>query len=66
MPTEAIDHENTDLPVCPWCGYEHHDYFEFATTIQGDYYNCDRCGKPFELDAETTILFTTRRTDEAS
>jgi transposase-like protein len=51
-PEDRID---TDYPTCPWCGYEHQDYFEFD---DGEY-ECDVCGKSFKVTVDTNPTYTT-------
>jgi transposase-like protein len=49
--------EGTQLPVCPYCGNEHENYFEF----QDGLHTCGACGKEFDVESETTVTFTTRK-----
>lgn len=56
---EEINHEGTDLPVCPWCGYADDAYFEYH---EGPGWNCGRCGKLFDVvSMETSVTFWTQK-----
>ena len=59
MTEKEIVHEGTVLPTCPWCGYSHHNYFEFH---EGNKYICDECGREFEVTTtETSVSFWTKK-----
>lgn len=51
------DTENTSNAICPHCGYEHHDCFEWGA--DEDEYNCNRCSLPFTYFREVSIEYTT-------
>lgn len=54
---EYIDYKNTDEVVCPYCGYEFGDSWEFQ--MNGcEKITCDECNKEFECEAETTIAYS--------
>ena len=53
-----METENTDNPICPYCGYEDMNYFEYNE--EGDYY-CNSCGKKFHLTFWTEVNFTTSK-----
>ena len=55
---EEIDHEFTDNIVCPHCGHEFMDCFEFSDTGA---YECYECGEKFEYEREVTITYSTRK-----
>ena len=57
----TINHEATDLPVCPWCGYADQTYFEYH---DGRNYNCGSCGKMFSVVAETSVTFWTEKVED--
>lgn len=44
-----------NLPTCPWCGYEHENYFEFD---DGEH-DCDNCGQPFNVTVQHYTTYTT-------
>ncbi len=41
--------------ICPWCGYQHGDAWEFHS---GDY-ECHGCEKLFHVEVERTVTYTT-------
>jgi len=45
-----------DMPICPHCGYEHQDYFEFTNGT----YNCEECEGLFQCETQTITKFSTR------
>ncbi len=47
--SEAIDHDMTQAPVCPWCGHEHGGCLDTV----GHRMNCDSCGKGFTVEVHT-------------
>jgi len=50
-------------PVCPACGHEHHDAWEwnFGPGLEGERTgSCDHCGAGFVTEREVTIYFTTK------
>ena len=53
-------------PKCPWCGYEHHDAWEWQLKLDGDYteHECDRCEKPFKTTIDIDVTYTTERIEE--
>lgn len=49
----------TDFMVCPWCGYEDRDSFEFdndSATI-----DCNSCDKPFFYERIVDVSYSTRK-----
>ena len=58
-PESEIYTEDTQFPVCPWCGFEHYeDYWEFKESV----FDCENCGKEFEV--KHVIHFTTEKYEE--
>jgi hypothetical protein len=53
-----------DRPVCPHCGYAHHDAWEwnFGPGIEGtsEDRQCYRCDQPFDVDRIVDVSYTTR------
>ena len=50
-------------PVCPYCGHEHKDAWEWdlGPGLEGDgEYECSDCGKPFHVSRSVTIYYTTK------
>jgi len=54
-----FDHECTDEVVCPWCGCEFTDSWEFSDSY--DELQCDECGKIFSMIREIEVSYSTRR-----
>lgn len=54
-----IDHEYTNEAVCPWCGNEVGESWEFGDYV--DDYECDDCGKHFNISRNTEITYCTSR-----
>jgi transcription elongation factor Elf1 len=55
---DSLDCQQNILPKCPHCGHDHEDYFEFD---KDGTYTCEECGKQFELEVETVLMFNTRK-----
>lgn len=51
---------NMDEVVCPHCGYEDIDSWEFET---GEY-DCADCEKPMHVEVEQTVAYTTTKVEE--
>lgn len=63
---EPIEHEHTELPICPYCGYEEWEKPEIfpGKTIEG-YENCGECGKLFNIEYyEESETYTTEKEEE--
>ena len=60
MPPEIdeIDCWLTDAIVCPYCGFEFGDCWEFGDSGRVD---CDSCGQDFEFEAEHSVRYTSRK-----
>lgn len=58
MTDKLIEHNLTDEPVCPYCGYVQRDSFEMKDDSN---YQCDRCEKWFLLNDNVSRLFTTTK-----
>lgn len=59
-----IDHEFTDVVVCPWCGHTVYDSFEF----QNDYgeETCYKCDKEFTYTRYISVEYSTAKKEESS
>lgn len=57
-PEPKIDHELTDVVVCPHCGYKFRDSWEFRDAQEVDW--CE-CGKSFFMVRNTTVTYSTRK-----
>ncbi|ETA67402.1 hypothetical protein V7O61_08330 [Methanolobus sp. WCC1] len=55
--SETIDHEGTRNLVCPWCGYEDLDSWEYHHNSGDDM--CKNCGKPFGYERDVSVSYTT-------
>lgn len=56
-----IDHKFTDEIVCPYCGYEYGDSWEFDDDVELD---CDECGKTFDATREFEITYSTTKKEK--
>lgn len=56
----ATDYTNT--PICPWCGHDHYDAFEWGME-NGEYekHDCDSCGKTFEVSCSINVSYCTEK-----
>ena len=56
-----IDHEYTKLAVCPYCGHEHQDSWEFGDedkVIECENYECE---KDFFLGVYVSVKYSTSK-----
>jgi len=56
-----IDHECTYEIVCPYCGYEFSDSWEYADDNQDEH--CGKCGKYFEYTRDVDVTYTSKQKD---
>lgn len=54
-----IDHEFTDEIVCPYCGYEYSECYEFSE--DDDEILCDQCDKIFSYSRHMEVTYTTTK-----
>ncbi len=62
-----IDHEHTDLIVCPYCGHKDHDSWEidFGPWMEGEeLVDCGACEKIFRASRSVTVHYSTEKTKE--
>jgi hypothetical protein len=57
--TDQIEHEGTDVPVCPWCGVVFVSYDE----MEDGEYDCEECGKALVLKHDQWTTFTTQKVE---
>ena len=57
--SEEIDHEYTNEIVCPWCGYEFSDSWEWSDYEED--VECHKCGKLFYYERILTVEYKTTR-----
>ncbi|ADG70092.1 hypothetical protein Plim_4285 (plasmid) [Planctopirus limnophila DSM 3776] len=57
MTQPELDTDFTDEIVCPWCGYEHRDKWEYQ---EGEQF-CGDCGRKFFLGIHTKVTYSTER-----
>ena len=58
-----MDTEYTEAPVCPHCGHNHRDAWEwdFGAGYEGDTeVECDMCDEPFQVFRDARITYTTK------
>lgn len=56
---EKIECEYTNEIVCPWCGYEYSDSWEFHEDRED--MECPECEKMFNMNRTVTVSYTTER-----
>lgn len=56
------DTECTDEIVCPHCGHEFLDSYEYIDS-DGDEVECHSCEKSFELSVNSSVTYSTKRVD---
>jgi len=44
--------------ICPWCGYEDHDSWEYQEGVTDA--ECPNCGKPITVTTEVEVTYTTK------
>lgn len=59
---ETIEHESTDEIVCPHCGYEFNDSWEFRS--DSGVIDCEECGKTFRYERELLVYYSTSKVVE--
>lgn len=65
----SIDHQYTSTPVCPWCGYEDHDWWDGSALDNEDGaeadQECPSCEKPYQTVLHISYDFCTTKRDIA-
>ncbi len=58
MTPEEFEHENVEVPTCPWCGFEDSDltHYRHITSVI-----CAKCGKVFSFERKKIYTYTTRK-----
>jgi uncharacterized Zn-finger protein len=57
---EEIDHEYTDEIICPYCGEDVMDSWEYSDS--GDI-QCGKCRKEFTYEREVTVTYSTQKSE---
>jgi transcription elongation factor Elf1 len=60
---DEIDHDNTDRPVCPYCGHEHKEGAEYHGSESTTRISCTECGETFESEQEISVTYSTSKID---
>jgi len=60
---QKIDHKYTDEIVCPYCGSEHTDSWEYKE--DSDEIQCGECEKEFTYERIVTVEYCTSKKKEA-
>jgi hypothetical protein len=55
---KEIDHEYTDEVVCPYCGHEHSDSWEYG---DGGIVDCDGCEKKFFFERDVVVTYVSAK-----
>ena len=61
MDKENINHEFTNEVVCPFCGYEFSDSWEFGGDEDIGLINCESCEKEFYATRNVEITYSTQK-----
>jgi len=64
MKTSEINTRGTDDPICPHCGHEQSDAWEFTDVVHE--HECYACEKTFDIVRNITVTYTTRPSVQAS
>jgi DNA-directed RNA polymerase subunit RPC12/RpoP len=57
-----IDHEYTDEVVCPYCGFEYGDSYEFFTGChENSEAQCEGCNKYFAMTRNVSVDYSTSK-----
>lgn len=56
-----FEHEDTEEIICPWCGYQFRESWEF--TAEEDETDCYRCEKPFKYHRIIDVTYDTERVE---
>lgn len=59
IPPSEINHRFTDEVVCPHCGHEHSDSWDFFSDSNTIEIECDRCEKEFGCERDFTTTYNT-------
>lgn len=66
MSEKEINHSDTDEAVCPYCGYEFSDSWEFFHDddgVTGTDIQCNNCNKTFFCELVFDITYTSSKKD---
>ena len=64
MRNQEIDHEHTDLIVCPYCGHENQDSWEidFGPEMDAEMFlTCVSCENEFRVSCEVVVMYSTEK-----
>lgn len=53
-------HIDSEYAICPYCGEKHGDCFEWLTSEDAKFYDCQECGKSFIAWAEHDVTYHTK------
>jgi transposase-like protein len=58
----ALPHNvyNSTDAVCPWCKHHHEDAWKLVSGVLPQPMVCEKCAKPFAVDAEREVTYITR------
>lgn len=62
--SKPFETSNSDEAVCPYCGCEHSDSWEFFAHhahLGEAEVDCNNCGKTFLIEQDVTVTYTTRK-----
>ena len=55
-----VDHDYTDEIVCPYCGHEHGDSWEYGDSGR---MTCGECNREFDMERNVSVSYVTSRID---
>lgn len=64
---EQIDCWRTDEVVCPYCGFEHTDSWEWfsgAANYNSKKIECEDCNRKFEAEADQRTYYSTSKIED--
>lgn len=65
--TDTVDHSYTTEIVCPYCGYESEDSYEYFSMYKDSAtIECADCGKEFEAIQDISVSYSTYKSEEDS
>lgn len=60
-----INYNWTDAPICPYCGHEHTDWWEFVEDDADGELNCYSCDREFGYEVTVIRTFSTEKKEVA-
>ena len=61
MSDDDFDCDGTHNIICPWCGYHYDDTTDFCRSGRSEEYDCDNCEKPFLVEPDYDVTYSTSK-----